>query len=235
MPTWHSHQSARRGSHYVVVAALALFVVACGGRADVTDMAASSGEDGVASIGDTDDDRTAGKGDEAELEAPENPEDAFELFNQCMADAGVGIGGGVSISGSSSSAGAISVAPTEGGAPDGTDPQQHRLVEEFDMEEFEAANNACAGHLAKVDSYSDLSPEERTAFEDAQLEWAGCMQDHGIEVPDLEGGAASIAISSEPADMDPQSGQPSIGDTEFEAFGEAAEACRHHFDDLDRG
>jgi hypothetical protein len=236
--------TSQRYGLLAVVAALALLAAACG--EDNTDVAAS---DGVASIGDDTNSatsaNTAGGNDSSdssgELEAPENPEDAFELFNQCMEDAGFG---GVFLAGAAGGGADASITISPGNLSSGlgeADPQQDGAsFEDFDAEEFTAANESCEGHLASIDQDFHLSPEEQARFEDAQLEFSECMEDQGVEVPEFDGGTSfrgsggSISIApGDEVDIDPQTGRLSIDDLDFEAFNEAAEECNHVFEDLD--
>ncbi|MCP4959016.1 MAG: hypothetical protein GY925_07060 [Actinomycetia bacterium] len=213
-----------------VVLTSAVLLAACGGSDTVA-------EDAVASIGDVTpaSEESTNDRDEStvdELEAPENPEDAFELFNQCMADAGVD---GLAITVSEASGGAIEIPADDGGATGEVDPQQSQgSLEDFDIEEFEAANEACEGHLANIDQGFDVSPEEQARLEDTQLEWASCMQEQGVDVPDFDvtGSSVGITIHGDAIESDPQTGQASLDDLDFEAFREAAKACSHIFEDL---
>lgn len=224
-----------RGSALAVFIPLLMIVGACG-----------SGDEGagggVASLTDDGTGPSAGADaapDDTGLEAPENPEDAFALFGECMTDAGFDFGEAISVGGGDGSGGAITVEP--GGTVlgnDEIDPQQQGgSLEEFDLDAFDEANEACEGHLANIDGGFDLSPEQEAAFEDAQLEWSRCMEEQGIEVPEVDGsgGAGVVIVEGPVGDADPQGGSASFEDLEFdfEGFEEAAELCQSVYDQYD--
>lgn len=171
------------------------------------------------------------------LEAPENPEDAFALFNQCMSEAGFNFESAVSVGVGSS--GSIDVEPGGVMATDEVDPQQRSgSIDDFDPEAFDRANKACEGHLANIDGGFDLTPEQQAALDDAQLEWSTCMSDLGVDVPVLQGstsGAGAIVIEGSAESADPQSGDASFEDFDFdfEAFDEAAQTCQSVYDQYD--
>jgi hypothetical protein len=48
-------------------------------------------------------------------------------------------------------------------------------------QEFQDANDACSHFLPNGGQGPDFSPEEQAALNDAQLEFARCMRDNGIE------------------------------------------------------
>lgn len=225
-------QGRKRQALLAFTTSLVLLAAACGSS---TTEAATS--DGVASIDDGAAPTDAASPDPDEetggVEAPENPEDAFELFNQCMTDAGFDFGAAIAVGPGDEAGGVISVSP-DGELPDDVDPQNGSgSLADFDIEEFETANEACEGHLANIDQGFDLSPEEQARMEDAQLEFSKCMEDQGFEMPDFSAGGSGIIVSEvEVGDVDPQSGQPSIDDLDFDEFNEAAQACDHVFEEL---
>jgi hypothetical protein len=85
----------------------------------------------------------------------------------------------------------------------------------IDKEEFRAADAACRHHLADViddKSTGGLSPED----EDRLLQFARCMREHGIDMPDPQSGG--MIVNEEGGDgskIDPN-------DPDFQA---AQEAC----------
>ncbi len=225
----------RRWARAALLSTLLLVASACGsaGRND---------DSGVASLTESVDiGASVENGDtssvDAGLEAPENPEDAFALFNECMTKAGFDFGSAVSVGVGSS--GSIDVEPGEAIVPDGVDPQQNSgSLEDFDPEAFDRANETCEGHLANIDSGFDLTPEQQAAIDDAQLEWSACMSDQGVEVPELQssnGGSGAIVIDGSAEAADPQSGEASFEDFDFdfEAFDEAAQICQSVYDQYD--
>jgi len=210
----------------IVFMSVGLVAAACG-----SDEAADTS--GIASLTDGEDDDSAADGstliDDA-AEAPENAEDAFALFDECMTDRGF------EFASTASSSGAVGSLSIEGGsAVTEVDPQSGG-IEDFDLDEFEAANDECRVHLANIDGGFDLTPEQEAAFEDAQLEFQSCMSDAGIEMPDIIGGGSgglSLQVEEVDGDLDPQAGAGFTGsDFDFEAFQEAAETCNHVFDDI---
>lgn len=226
-----------------VLTGMLLVAGACGTSSGESDVGVASLSDNAESAPEEADTATA----DTAVEAPDNPEDAFALFNECMTETGFGFGGGISISvsgGGAAPGGVIEVEP--GGTvlgDDELDPQQQDgSFEDFDPEAFDKARETCEGHLANIDNGFDMTPEQQAAFEDAQLEWSECMRDQGVDVPEFDGSGGpglSVGVIEGPADgADPQSGTPSFDDFDFdfEAFGEAAEICQsvyEQFDELD--
>jgi hypothetical protein len=167
---------------------LSLTLAACGGG--------GSG-DGVATLGD---------GDEAAATASASPsvdpEDALAEFAECMRDNGIedfpdptidenggiqiGIGG-------------------EGGPPS-----------EEDRQALTDAMEACQDLLPRGEGPGQISEEDRAAFQDALLEYAQCMRDHGIDMPDPEFTGDGGAMQQIGEGIDPE-------DPDFQA---ADEACR---------
>jgi hypothetical protein len=101
-----------------------------------------------------------------------------------------------------------------GGAFDPNDP------------DFQAAQEACREHLEAIRGQFD--PEDRQAFQDAALEFAQCMRDHGIDFPDPEfsegpGGGGQMLFGGE--GIDPN-------DSDFQA---AQAECQQVFEDLGIG
>jgi hypothetical protein len=177
----------------------------------------------------------------SELEAPEDPEEAFALYDQCLQDHGVDPGDGFAVAGEGD---AIAVAPAEGAAPEGANsdgggPDNQVFVfgdgpngeqpPDID-EEMLAAMEACRGHLANATPEFDLTPEQQAAMEDAQLAFQQCMEEHGIE-----GGGFTISVGDGPAlDVDEQQDDqaaPPPAEIDPEQFQAAAEECQSVYDD----
>lgn len=205
--------------------AVLFLAAACGGDDVSTDA-------GIASLNDGADQVDTAPVDTA-LEAPENPEDAFALFGQCMTDAGFDFGD------TAGASGLIQIAPNAAvsGDDDANPQDQSGSFEDFDPEAFDEANEACEGHLANVDSGFDMTPEQQAAFEDAQLEMSECMEEQGFAIPELaSAGDGGTILIEDAAEVDnPQSGSSSVNDLDFdfEGFEEAAEMCQSVFDGLD--
>ena len=147
-----------------IVAVVALFVllaVACG----------DAGGSEVASLSENDDDPAA---DADDTGSEVDPEEAILEFAQCMRDNGVDF-------------------PDPTFDEDGN-PQVNRGGGDgpaFDpeSEEFEAAQNACADLFEGV-GFGRRNIDEETVAElqDAQLEFAQCLRDEGLDVDDPEFG-----------------------------------------------
>ncbi len=207
--------------------AVGLALTACGGDSDgaAANGIASATEISVAATSDDTDESTT-----TDPDAPDNAEDAFALFDQCMTDAGFdfatdsgGAEGGITL-GDSVSGGSAEVDPQGGPASIG----------EFDFDAFEAANVECEVHLQGVDVGFDLSPEQEAALSDAQLEFTDCMRDLGVDVAEFEDGAGDglAIVEGGEAETDPQTGLPSFADDDFdfEKFEEASQECSAVFD-----
>ncbi|MEM9039454.1 MAG: hypothetical protein AAGD33_06120 [Actinomycetota bacterium] len=196
-------------------AVLTLTLAACG-ASDASD----DGADGIASLGTSViDGDTAETGDDDsdddiddDSEAPSDPDEAFDLYERCLQDAGVDTavlsgepgGGGAQVEGD----------VTENGSVDADS------VVEFDDESF-AAFEDCEKHLANTDTGFDLSPEQQAELADAELAFARCMREQGIDMPDpssSDGGAIAIEIDDE--DVDP------------DAMDAAAAECNSVFDEV---
>ena len=240
-----SNRTSRATRRIAVMTALAGVVMsspACGseGAGD-----ANAADDGVASLrdqsGDEADDSTTAASSASdtrggELEAPEDPEEAFALYDQCLQEHGVDPGEGFVVVARDE---AIAVSP-EQAAPAGSLPERDQVVvnaggpdgaepPEITPELIEASE-ACQGHLANATPDFDLTPEQEAAMEDAQLEFQQCMEEHGIA-----GGGFSISFGEGPAigvDEVPeeQTTMPPV-EVDPETFQAAAEECRAVYED----
>jgi hypothetical protein len=177
-----------------MVVAIALALAACSNGAD---------DDGVASL----------SGDQAAGGASPSPsmsdEEAAQAFAECMRDHGIEAfpdpevdadGGGIQFV-----AGA-----GEGGEPPDAGERQ----------ELDEAMQACEDLLPEGTGPDSISAEEEAAFQDAFLQYAQCMRDHGIDMPDPDFSEGGVSING--GDADPTS----------EAFQEADEACKHFLGDI---
>lgn len=164
-----------------------LFVAACSG--------ATAADDGVASI----DDPGGGSGGAPSPSAAVDREAAMLAFARCMREHGVDVPDPAPAAGSGPT-GAIRI-----GGDDGIDPKA-----------FEAANEACREHIEGLmpdGGPNGMSPEDQ----DRMIEFARCMRDHGIDMPDpqfSDGGAVTIG------------GPDGAIDFESPEFKAAEEACR---------
>jgi hypothetical protein len=84
----------------------------------------------------------------------------------------------------------------------------------IDPQEFEQASKACEKYREAI--RPQLSEEEQQEFKERALEWARCMRDHGVDVPDPQfGGDGGMRIQGGRGRLDPE-------DEEFQA---AEKAC----------
>lgn len=215
-----------------LTAAIALGAVACAGDGSTE----TASTDGVATL-ETESgspaavDETQADASANTAEAPDDPELAFGLYDECMADAGFDFGATFFSDGDSEDGGII----VDDVTLDDSDPQTQNFAdpEAFD-EEFTAADEECQKHLANIDNQFDLDPEQQAQFEDAEIAWAECMRDKGIAIPDVDTGGDGIAIQIGPEidPDDPQSSELDDADFDFAAFEDAAKECESVFDEL---
>lgn len=184
-----------------LAAGLSLLLAACAG---------GGGGGGVATLGD----EAAGA---ATASPSVDPEDALAEFAECMRengiedfpDPGISEDGGITIVGPGSGGEEpVAGAPTE-----------------VDQEEMDAAMAACQELLPEGSGPgAGMSQEDQAALQDAMLEYAQCMRDHGIDMPDPEfssdGGAFTIEHGGD--GLDPN-------DPDFQA---ADEQCRSVLEDV---
>ncbi len=205
-----------------VIVAMMLVATACA-------PSEGAGDTGIATLGDTSaTDQASNENGTDTVEAPENVEEAYELFDRCMSDAGfdfetadVGSGGL-----------RVDTFGDVGGVE--PDPQESSSsVDDFDPDAFDVASDECSRYLENIDDSFDLTPEEEAAFEDAQLAWSVCMAEQGIDIPELDGDGA-IAIEGETDEKDPQPND-SLDDPDFDfaEFEEAATVCERAFAEFD--
>jgi len=214
-----SVSSPKRRTTAAMAMAVMLFAGACSASEEAV-------TDAVASLEDTEEaaDTATTIAEESDgVEAPENPEDAFALFEGCMADAGIelrlpGGGGGIAVDGDD--------------GPDAGNPGG--VPGDFDAADFAKVAEKCEEHLANIDSGFDLSPEEQAQLDDARLEWEECMRNEGVDIPEGGFGSGGGIIIGGPADgdgADPQAG----GDDGFDDFTDAAKICEQIFQEIGVG
>lgn len=193
---------------------LMTILAACG-----TSPAAS--DDGVASL---DGDAAATATTLEDPQAPSDPDEAFALFEACMAENGVDL--------PSPDSGEGGLAVTRGQSSSGETSVEINGVE-IDPEVFDAAEAACRPHLANIDQSLDLTPEQEAAMEDANLAFQECMDDHGIEGVFAigPGDGPSLSASGEAEEADPQAAAPGEGEmVDEEELQAATEECMKVFD-----
>jgi hypothetical protein len=168
--------------------AMALMLGACSG---------GDGGDGVATLGEGQEETTGASGSSVDAE------DALAEFAECMRENGIEDFADPQVDEN----GAIVIGGPGGG---GSGPP-----DDVDLEEIQQAMQTCQGLLPQGLGPGEISEEDQAALQDAFLEYAQCMRDNGIDMPDpdfSEGGA--FAIGGEGFDPD---------DPEFQA---ADEVCR---------
>jgi hypothetical protein len=113
---------------------------------------------------------TATAADDQEEATPEDREEALLDFAQCMRDNGIDMPDPqISEDGN----GGILIEQREGRG--GLDP---------DSEEFQAAQKECDQILEDGMGAIELDPEQQAEMQERLLEFAQCMRDHGIDMPD---------------------------------------------------
>jgi hypothetical protein len=163
-------------------------------------------------------DTSAATGDATESTEPVDPSEAPLKFAQCMREHGIDMPD-PTVSGD----GGVMIAvggPTQvdgGASVDGPDP-----------EEFEAANKDCQHFMEDaIGQFDPPSEEDQKKMQEQSLEFAKCMRDHGVDMPDpqfsADGGGFSISIGG-PADSNPNNDGPLI-DFNSDEFKAASEAC----------
>ena len=232
----------------VAISIVTLSVSACGsadddeaqadGVASLRDLTTSDTATGDAPTNDAPTNDAASSSESSELEAPDDPEEAFALYDQCLQDHGVDPGEGFIVANGD----AVAVAPAggiDGAEGEGSDDQVFVYAQDANGNEMQApdddliaASEACRGHLANATPDFDLTPEQEAAMEDAQLAFQQCMEDHGIEGGGFSisvGGGAGLEVDEQ--QDDDQAAPPPPSDIDPEEFQAAAEACQSVYDD----
>jgi hypothetical protein len=161
--------------------------------------ASAAGPDGVATLA-----SAAPDGASAAPSASLAPEDAMLAFAECMRDEGIDMPDPETNGGPGSGGGRIAFGGGAGG----------------DQEKFQAAMEACDEFLQQArGARGEMDPEQL----DRMLEFAGCMRDHGIPMPDpnTDGG-----IRIQRNDDGTINNGDDVLDPESPAFQAAQEACQ---------
>jgi hypothetical protein len=225
----------------IVLAAMGVALVGCG--------SGDGGGDGVASLGTTDGTVSESEGatadaDDAALEAPEDIEEAMDLFQRCMEDHGVETPEGVVVSRDGEESIAVGGAPpmvfdstndADGDTPpvDDDEASEGAAPPPIDVEEIEAANEACRGHLENAAPQFDLTPEQEAAMEDAQLEFSQCMEEQGVELPEMAAGADDLGVHVEVFEEGVGDAPPPIDPEELEAASQVCQKIYDQYPELD--
>jgi hypothetical protein len=181
----------RYGKHLAAVVAAVLIgsLAACGGG--------GSGAQ-VASIDDSSPDTTT---DSTATTAPTDPEEAALAFTKCMRDHGVDMPDPQRATAAPGGAKGGGPVIAVNGDPD--DPS------------FQRAQEACEPLLAKAGGELDADPARQAEMKQQLLDFAQCMRDHGIDMPDPQfdsQGRVKIDMGTRPEQDDA-------------AFQQANEAC----------
>jgi hypothetical protein len=165
---------------------------------------ATAGGPGVATLDEPGASASSAPADAAASTAPSDPQEAFLAYAQCMRDHGIDMPDPemVPVEGEGPGGVAFKVG-VDGGAT-------------LDKEDFRAADTACHHFLANVvgdKAGGGLSPED----EDRLLQFARCMREHGIDMPDPQTGGGMI--------IDEEQGDGSRIDPNSAEFQAAQEAC----------
>jgi hypothetical protein len=137
--------------------------------------------------------------------ADKDPQQAALDFARCMREHGIDMPDP-----EVDDRGRIKVRIGAGGSGDRPDPKK-----------LEAAQQACGSLMGGGDGDRQLDPAER----DAMVDFARCMREHGIDMPDPTGDGLVLR-----RDGDGDGGP----DPESEEFQEAERACDHHLGNLGR-
>ena len=172
-------------------------LAACGGGGDGASPEVASLDEGSAT--------TAAANDDQAEPTPEDREEALLEFAQCMRDHGVDMPD-PQISEDGNGGILIEQQAGEGGI----DPES---------EEFQAAQEECESILEDGMGAIELDPEQQAEMQERLLEFAECMRDHGIDMPDPvfgEDGRVEIRADAPEGGGDPRE------DDDFQA---AQEEC----------
>lgn len=132
-----------------------------------------------------------------------DPEEAFQLYSECMRENGIDLPDPGSVGGEGG--GAIFI-----GGGDETN---------FDFEAFEEAAAECDPILEDAFGEFEMTPEMEAEIRDQELAFARCMRDNGIDWPDPSGdptGGVSIEL---PDDIDAEQMNAAMETCSKEAFG----------------
>lgn len=208
-PPGHTEAGPRRRSpRRRTVAALVLALVlawplaACGadtGGSDVASLATGEQAGGTSTT-------------EATPLTEEEIDEAHEAFQACMKEHGVDI----QIAGTAADGtGGGLIMRNDGGGPDEVAPEDMPSREEMD-----AAHEACQPLMEKViQNAPKPDPEEMARMKEQALQFAQCMRDNGVDMPDPQfsedGGGITQSLGGPDGAVDPD-------------FDTAMEACREH-------
>ena len=81
-----------------------------------------------------------------------------------------------------------SASASGGAGPGGGGGQALRLAQQ--SPNFQTAINACAASLSRAFGFANISPAQRTQFQQAAVKFAQCMRAHNVNIPDPTGNSA---------------------------------------------
>ncbi len=209
----------------VVLGVSALMLAACGSDPG----GAEAGSDGVASLGSGATAETTGGNDSGGLEAPTDQNEAFLLYDKCMAEEGF-----PTDTAGSTDEGMVSSSSED--ESDGNEGPTEKLlgpggieIEGEDIERYEKADEVCRGHLANVQTgLPEFTPEQEAALADAEVKVNECLQEKGVDMKvdltDDEG----LSTNEEQDEGDDGSGAPP---PDIEEMEQALEECSKVFDE----
>jgi hypothetical protein len=193
----------------LLAAALAVLLLAVAAVASGCG-SASAEDDGVAALDESAATTSTTEDDDGEA-AEEDPEEAALAWAQCMREHGVDVPDPEVGEG-----GRLTIRP-------GTGPG--RRLGDVDSDAFREAMQAC-GRPFGGSGPPAISDEQREELQETMLEFAKCMREHGVDMPDPdfsgEGGGGIFRF---------RGGGPGSANPDSEVFREAQEACGEILED----
>jgi hypothetical protein len=195
----------------MLAAALAVLLLAVAALASGCGSTSSS-DDGVAALDDSSTTTSESETDESEDDAEQDPQEAALEWAKCMREHGVDVPDPeVDADG-----GRVTIRPGAGA----------RRLDDIDSDAFRKAQEECGAPFGRSARGPQLTPEQREEMQEAMLEFARCMREHGVDMPDPE-------FSGEGGRMlfRQQLGQGGIN-PDSATFREAQEACQDILEDV---
>lgn len=181
------------------------------GAAELPTLQSGASDDEAADESTSESDDSGGGGARGSDEEVD-PEIAMAEYEQCMEEQGVSM----SLAVEGGDGASIETLETDA---DANDDSLELSGEGLDLEEFEAAAEACDPILEDAFGSFEMTPEQEAEMADQMLELEKCLADEGFDI-DMSGGN-SFQIGGD--DMD------------FEAFEEAMQTCGNDIQTIDAG
>jgi len=180
----------------VMIAAAALLALAACGSTGGTGREVASMS--TADVNDT----TSNTGDATGTTAPADPAEGALKFAKCMREHGVDMPDPV-VQDDGNGGGGVAI---QVGGPDAAP---------VDKDTMDAANKECQHFLAEsAKNFDPPSPEEQEKMKEQALEFAKCMREHGIDMPDpqfSEDGGMSVSVGvDDPSGTGPITNGPDV-------------------------